>query len=65
MDRAGHERYQNDGLTATPPPGGYRGFAGCAAIAARMPWSIAVGDGGHPGIVTSTGSTSDTAPIVA
>ena len=34
-------------------------------IAARMPCSSAVGDGGHPGIRTSTGSIRSTAPIVA
>ena len=36
-----------------------------AVIAARIPCSSASGDGGHPGIATSTGNTSETAPTVA
>jgi hypothetical protein len=36
-----------------------------APIALRIPWSRAVGDGGHPGMRTSTGMTLSTPPSEA
>ena len=43
----------------------FSGRGAAAVMAARIPCNSAVGDGGHPGIVTSTGRTFDTAPTVA
>src|SRR5882672_6814310 len=56
------------GYTAGSPPslGSTRSGGGAARLmAARIPRSSAVGEGGQPGIVTSTGRIFETAPIVA